>query len=119
MINKIILSILAFGLFTISTMQAQEKNDIDNNHEHVDTEKAIYTCSMHPEVKSDKPGECPKCGMKLIKMKEDQDKMAKTYTCSMHPEVKSDKPGECPKCGMKLIKMKEDHRMHKNKKHNH
>lgn len=26
-----------------------------------------YTCSMHPEVKSDKPGKCPKCGMELIK----------------------------------------------------
>ena len=26
-----------------------------------------YTCSMHPEVKTDKPGKCPKCGMELIK----------------------------------------------------
>jgi len=24
-----------------------------------------YTCSMHPEVTSDKPGKCPKCGMEL------------------------------------------------------
>lgn len=24
-----------------------------------------YTCSMHPEVASDKPGRCPKCGMNL------------------------------------------------------
>jgi len=29
--------------------------------------KVIYTCSMHPEVVSDKPGECPKCGMFLVK----------------------------------------------------
>lgn len=29
--------------------------------------KAVYTCPMHPEVKSDEPGECPKCGMKLEK----------------------------------------------------
>jgi hypothetical protein len=26
----------------------------------------IYTCTMHPEVESDKPGNCPKCGMKLV-----------------------------------------------------
>lgn len=26
----------------------------------------IYTCSMHPEVISDKPGKCPKCGMDLV-----------------------------------------------------
>lgn len=25
-----------------------------------------YTCSMHPEIIQDKPGECPKCGMKFI-----------------------------------------------------
>ncbi len=28
---------------------------------------AIYTCPMHPEVISDKPGKCPKCGMNLVK----------------------------------------------------
>src|SRR5262245_25877225 len=27
----------------------------------------IYTCPMHPEVKSDKEGKCPKCGMTLVK----------------------------------------------------
>ncbi|MBI5149322.1 MAG: heavy metal translocating P-type ATPase [Candidatus Omnitrophica bacterium] len=27
--------------------------------------KAIYTCPMHPEVRQDRPGDCPKCGMPL------------------------------------------------------
>lgn len=27
----------------------------------------IYTCPMHSEITSDKPGSCPKCGMKLVK----------------------------------------------------
>ena len=31
------------------------------------TTKIIYTCVMHPEIKRDKPGNCPKCGMKLVK----------------------------------------------------
>jgi hypothetical protein len=29
--------------------------------------KVQYTCTMHPEVLSDKPGKCPKCGMMLVK----------------------------------------------------
>jgi hypothetical protein len=29
-----------------------------------------YTCSMHPEVVQDKPGNCPKCGMKLVEKKD-------------------------------------------------
>ncbi len=29
---------------------------------------AVYwTCVMHPEIRADKPGECPKCGMTLVK----------------------------------------------------
>jgi hypothetical protein len=44
----------------------EEKKELEQKP--VETpEKAVYTCSMHPEVKSDKPGDCPKCGMKLIK----------------------------------------------------
>lgn len=27
---------------------------------------AAYVCPMHPEVTSDKPGNCPKCGMALV-----------------------------------------------------
>jgi len=28
---------------------------------------SVYSCSMHPEIKSDNPGKCPKCGMTLEK----------------------------------------------------
>lgn len=27
---------------------------------------AMYVCPMHPEVVSDAPGKCPKCGMNLV-----------------------------------------------------
>ena len=61
---------------------------------------AVYTCPMHPEVQSDQPGSCPKCGMALeravVAVKRTQ------YTCPMHPEIVRDAPGSCPICGMAL-----------------
>ncbi|MCS3734798.1 efflux RND transporter periplasmic adaptor subunit [Mucilaginibacter dorajii] len=32
------------------------------------TNQAYYTCSMHPQIHEDHPGNCPICGMKLIKV---------------------------------------------------
>ena len=59
----------------------------------------VYSCPMHPEVTSDQPGKCPKCGMKLVPAAAP----SPAYACPMHPEVTSDEPGRCPKCGMKLM----------------
>lgn len=33
----------------------------------------IYTCPMHPEVKSQEPGKCPKCGMFLVPRRSNDD----------------------------------------------
>lgn len=90
----------AFLLISTITINAQEKaGKKDHSHNAV-----YYTCPMHPDVKSDKAGKCPKCGMDLTLSKKEQMKadVTKTYTCPVHMEVASDKPGNCPKCGKNL-----------------
>src|SRR3989338_3241742 len=42
-------------------------------HNHTVQEKVTYTCPMHPEIRQDQSGSCPKCGMRLIK-KDSQEK---------------------------------------------
>ena len=68
---------------------------------------ARYLCPMHASVVSDRPGECPICGMNLVPA---PTAVAPTlaaaetrYTCPMHPEVVSTDPAaRCPSCGMRL-----------------
>ncbi len=77
-----------------------------------------YQCPMHPSVIQDRPGECPICGMDLVKVEPGARKAAAApaapageaaaqgkYWCPMHPEVTSDDPeARCEKCGgMKLV----------------
>ena len=63
------------GLFVIiGTVQAQEQTKKDEKSEHQHQGKDAYACPMHPEVKSDKPGKCPKCGMNLTFLKSEHAK---------------------------------------------
>ncbi|WP_435389005.1 copper-transporting P-type ATPase [Halomonas maura] len=63
---------------------------------------ARHTCPMHPEVVSDRPGDCPRCGMALEPTAPPAPATRTEWTCPMHPEIVRDAPGECPKCGMAL-----------------
>lgn len=38
-----------------------------DSHSEMEHQSEIYTCSMHPQIIRDKPGNCPICGMTLVK----------------------------------------------------
>ena len=95
------LIILFFVLAGVTCSLAQDPKTKASAGKSDSTANYVYTCTMHPEVMTDKPGKCPKCGMTLVKKKVD-----KVYTCTMHSDVISDKPGNCPICGMKLVEKK-------------
>jgi len=59
-----------------------------------------WTCPMDPEVISDHPADCPKCGMALEQVPRGLG--VTLYTCPMHPEVEEETQGDCPICGMPL-----------------
>ncbi|HXN34189.1 MAG TPA: heavy metal translocating P-type ATPase [Polyangiaceae bacterium] len=61
-----------------------------------------YTCPMHPEVRHDRPGSCPKCGMALEPLQPAPASTRAQWTCPMHPQIVRDAPGSCPICGMAL-----------------
>src|SRR5512143_3799792 len=67
---------------------------------------AVYTCPMHPEIRQNGPGACPKCGMALEPLLPSSPpapaKAATEYVCPMHPEIVRSEPGNCPICGMAL-----------------
>jgi len=67
-----------------------------------ESKHAGYTCPMHPEIKQDRSGDCPRCGMALEPETFAAQSTRTEYTCPMHPEVVQDGPGNCPKCGMAL-----------------
>jgi Cu(I)/Ag(I) efflux system membrane fusion protein len=79
--------------------------------------KEQWQCPMHPSIVQDHPGDCPICGMKLVKVAAGgaaatEANAASTsapakeqWQCPMHPSIVQDHPGDCPICGMKLVKV--------------
>ena len=99
---------LLTAAITISSVSvfAQEKAGKRDTTQHV----VLYSCSMHPDVKMDKAGKCPRCGMDLSLSEKEEMKrqVTKTYTCPVHADVISDKSGKCPNCGKKLSLSKKE-----------
>ncbi|MCL4789214.1 MAG: hypothetical protein KJ070_20865 [Verrucomicrobia bacterium] len=58
-------SLMALAFVAVFSATGCSKSDDHSGHAHQ------YTCPMkeHSDVVSDKPGNCPKCGMKLVEKK--------------------------------------------------
>jgi len=76
--KKVILTFVVVGLIVsgISMIEGCSSKKAEHseaeNHEHMD--EMTYTCPMHPEVKSNEEGKCPKCGMTLVAKKMESEK---------------------------------------------
>ncbi|MGI8634509.1 MAG: multicopper oxidase domain-containing protein, partial [Segetibacter sp.] len=59
--------IVIFLLLAGVTLKAQDMKGMKMPKQENKKQTERYTCVMHPEIQSSKPGNCPKCGMKLVK----------------------------------------------------
>jgi Cu(I)/Ag(I) efflux system membrane fusion protein len=74
------------------------------------TDVEYWTCSMHPQIRQAKPGNCPICGMELVPVKPSGEvhKTKKVkYACAMMCVPPMDRPGKCPVCGMDMVPVEE------------
>lgn len=105
----IILIVTTASLSTFQPADAQSDKSSRTKDNTNSIKLVQYVCPMHPDITSDKPGKCSKCGMNLTLSKKEQMKAdVVKYTCPMHPEIVSDKLGKCSKCGMNLTLSKKE-----------
>ena len=62
--------LLGISIGSIFFGSSSKENHEAHNHSEIKwLEQTIWTCSMHPQIKLDKKGDCPICGMDLIPLK--------------------------------------------------
>lgn len=70
----IIIAMLAGALIMYWIAPSGSKDNITDSEMHSEADHAseeIWTCSMHPQIRQNEPGDCPICGMDLIPVAND------------------------------------------------
>lgn len=103
----IILFLIAFHSYARAQVVTQQKEmktmRMDPTATKTDVQPATYTCPMHPEIHADKPGNCPKCGMKLV-LEKSRPAVQKTLSGNKKMDMHHD-PIPMEKKGMDGMKM--------------
>jgi membrane fusion protein, copper/silver efflux system len=63
------------------------KDSRTEQKEEIVAENAVWTCSMHPQIRQGEPGQCPICGMDLIPVKSQTQSGSNPYIHTMSPEA--------------------------------
>lgn len=72
-------------LLTVSLLISSTLLFAQSGKTKTDTSKQkMYTCTMHPEIVTSKPGSCPKCGMTLVEKKGGKGMDSSTHKMPMH-----------------------------------
>ncbi|ATP55602.1 copper oxidase [Pedobacter ginsengisoli] len=93
---KNILTVFLLIFYSAVSAQDMKKMKMPDN-ESTKQSRVIYTCPMHPEIQSNKPGNCPKCGMKLV--------VQKVKAAKPKPGAKEKKTDPSKKEGMENMKI--------------
>lgn len=67
--TALILGGFLLGWAFFSPNQSNQASTHDHEHTAGEAESEVWTCSMHPQIKQDKPGKCPLCAMDLIPLR--------------------------------------------------
>ncbi len=61
-----LLLVIGIGIGWLISPSEKQEADLDHDHELSVLSDQLWTCSMHPQIKMNEPGDCPICGMDLI-----------------------------------------------------